>query len=89
MRLWHFLEGFNQHTIYADWPEDFAHLMHWLTMPGGVAPNLELCMRLINSGDLQSKVPHNALEDARSLMRWHTGVNRRYSASTAMTIQTP
>jgi len=69
--LWQYLRTHEGETIFADWPEDFAHLMLQLCEPNGIAPELELDMRLIQSGELQPEVPHNALSDAEALMRWH------------------
>jgi hypothetical protein len=69
--LWAYLQRHQGETIYADWPEDFAHLMQSLCLPGGIAPRLELQMRLIQSGPLSPANPHNALSDALALMEWH------------------
>lgn len=70
-RLAMFLQRHQPGPIYADWPEDFTHLLDAICEPNGVRLNVELDLRLINSGDLKPEVPHNALSDARALMAWH------------------
>lgn len=57
--------------IYADWPEDHAHLLRQLCEPGGVSLQIDLTLRLIQSGPLEPRIPHNALWDALALMQWH------------------
>ena len=69
--LWAYLRQHASEPIFADWPEDFAHLMQWLCKPHGVALTIELTMHLIQSDTLYSKIPHNALADAIALMEWH------------------
>lgn len=62
----------NRQTIVADWPEDLIHLPRLLSASAGYAYRLELTMRLVRTDtNLQSKIPHNALSDARALMFWH------------------
>lgn len=61
-------------TIWADWPDDFAHLMR--IMSGASYPDsfmIPCTMQLIVTPDGEPKpeVPHNALSDALALMRWH------------------
>lgn len=64
-------------TIYADWPEDFVHLCKLLFI---INVNTEtprkliekLTMKLITTPDTHvSKLPHNALEDAKALYLNH------------------
>ena len=69
--LWEYLRTHRDEEIIADWPEDFAHLMRQLCEPNGMAPALQLEMRLIQSGELKPDIPHNALSDAIALMHWH------------------
>lgn len=69
--LWAYLRTHQDEEIIADWPEDFAHLMRQLCEPNGIAPALQLDMRLIQSGELKPDIPHNALSDAIALMHWH------------------
>lgn len=66
-----FLDAHDGEPVVADWPEDFVHLMQLMCEPGGISFNIELDMSLINSGDVKSAIPHNALSDARALMEWH------------------
>ncbi len=60
--------------IIADWPEDIAHLTRLLiTSPGFMVPLQRLKFEYRNYQGFvtskASKVPHNALEDARALRR--------------------
>lgn len=71
-RLQLFLRNHPGEPIYADWPEDFAHLMNYICSPDGIRPSLELIMYLVQTDDaVKSAIPHNALEDAKALMKWH------------------
>ena len=71
-RLWQFLQSRQQLPIYADWPEDFVHLLQCLSDSQGRMPSLELELRLIKrSSLLRPETPHHALSDARALMQWH------------------
>ncbi len=60
--------------VVADHPADFAHLNQLLD--GWSAQNefkdlpFQLRTLLVHSGELDSAVPHNALEDALALARW-------------------
>lgn len=59
-------------TVVADWPADVEHLMYWMAIEG--APwklNVEMTILLVDSGELKSVRPHNALSDARALWEWH------------------
>jgi hypothetical protein len=72
-RLYQYLKYHDGEPVIADWPEDLAHLLKLLCDPygNGMAFNLELDLRLIQSGELKSEIHHNALSDARALMHWH------------------
>lgn len=64
----------SKHTIIADWPADFEHLMSMLYEDKGVCILQHgLKMELIHSGDLSALniCPHNALSDAIALKVWH------------------
>jgi len=68
----HFLAGDREPEIIADWPEDIALLSALLvTGPGIMVEVPPLSFRFIEltgfSTAANSKVPHNALHDARSL----------------------
>jgi len=58
-------------TIVAAWPEDIIHLLSFLYEQDGRQIHLNIDFKLIMSGKLDSKVPHNALMDAIALMEWH------------------
>lgn len=58
--------------IYADWPDDFAHLMRAMSGPSYEKSWLVECdMRLLGHSDPRPEHPHNALSDAIALMHWH------------------
>ncbi|MBT2185367.1 hypothetical protein [Sphingobium nicotianae] len=67
-----YLAGDNEPTILADWPEDIAHFcMLLLTGPGDMVTTRGLRFELVDaagfSSAANSRVPHNALHDARAL----------------------
>lgn len=63
-----FLSLYPDATIYADWPEDFIHLLRFTCMDMGVKLVKSLSLELITTPDTHiSKIPHNALEDAVAL----------------------
>lgn len=70
-KLWQFLLNFPDADVYADWPEDIAHLCTWLCAPEGKQLNVNLRFHRIDSGELRPHVPHNALSDATALKEWH------------------
>jgi hypothetical protein len=58
--------------IIADWPEDIKHFCDALiTGPGLRLDTPPLTMEIRRDIDAVSAVPHNALEDARGIMRKH------------------
>jgi hypothetical protein len=68
----HYLAGDNDPLIVADWPEDVALFNALLvTGPGVMTEVPEITFRLVQlpgfSTAANSKVPHNALHDARAL----------------------
>ena len=68
----HYLAGDSDPLIVADWPEDIAQLSMLLVTGNGdmvAVPRVNFLMRPIPgfSTAANSKVPHNALHDARSL----------------------
>lgn len=72
-----YLSSFEDVIIYADWPEDFAHLMYFLCY---LSPNTNIPMKLVPSLKMElittpdthkSNLPHNALEDAKALYLNH------------------
>jgi len=59
-------------TIYADWPDDFAHLMRLMSGPAYEQSWLVPCtMILLSESEPKPELPHNALSDAIALMEWH------------------
>ena len=70
--LAHYLAGDPEPLIVADWPEDIAQFnMLLLTGPGTMVEVPPLSFRFVElsgfSTAANSKVPHNALHDARAL----------------------
>ena len=71
-RLHEFLQSHEGEEIIADWPDDFAHLMREMAGPSYEESWMVECsLRLIKSGEIKSRQPHNALSDAEALMHWH------------------
>jgi len=70
-KILEFLNNFNDIKVIADWPDDLKYFMEALiTGPGLMLPirRVELFMnRKLSAG--KSILPHNALEDARAIMR--------------------
>lgn len=64
-----FLNRFTHIEIIADWPEDFKHFCNFLlTAPGKRITTSDITMRIVNRvGSAGSKIPHNALEDAKAI----------------------
>ena len=70
-RLQAFLTQYDQIHIIADWPEDIAYFCRaLLTTPGRRIMTPPLSMEIIDVS-YQSKVPHNALEDAIAIRTAH------------------
>lgn len=69
-RLQSFLAGYPVVNLIADWPEDIALFCRLLLTetPGERIDTPYLTME-ITRNDYASKVPHNALEDARAMFR--------------------
>lgn len=73
-KLHEFLRKHVGEMIIADSPADFVYLLQWChEMKDGKYRyiNLDLDMRFVTSGKYESKIPHNALEDARALKKWY------------------
>ncbi|MBA3676020.1 MAG: hypothetical protein H0W74_01280 [Sphingosinicella sp.] len=68
----YYLQGDSNPMIVADWPDDIGYFCHLLvTEPGDMAPVGSLQFELLRNPGFStarnSKVPHNALHDARAL----------------------
>jgi len=69
-KLQSFLGGFEHVEIIADWPEDIIHFCSkLLTGPGMMLQTMPVITMTIdrNLGSGNSRIPHNALEDARAI----------------------
>lgn len=69
-KLQEFICQYDSIHLIADWPEDIKHFMDSLIVGPGVClnyPPLTTECRRDLSSEL-SKIPHNALEDARAIM---------------------
>jgi hypothetical protein len=67
-----YLAADREPVIVADWPEDIAHFcMLLVTGPGEIAPVGSMRFEFVSSPGfstaVNSRVPHNALHDARAL----------------------
>jgi hypothetical protein len=68
-KLQKFLCGFETISVVADWPDDIKYFCDVLiTGPGTRMKCPPLSMKILDI-DGDSKVPHNALEDARGIMK--------------------
>ncbi len=72
-----FLRGCDGCEFVADHPADFKHLteqMDAISSRNNFVIPIECTMTLLRgSPAISSEVPHNALSDARALMKWHQG----------------
>lgn len=76
--LQHFLAQFDKVHIIADWPEDIKHFCDALIVGAGMRIDTPpLTMEVVRI-DGESKIPHNALCDARGIRAAHSAyiVNR-------------
>jgi len=65
-------DGEHTHTIYADWPDDIKYFCQSLiTGPGTMLPipGDGFSTVVIRGLDIQPLIPHNALSDAKAIMR--------------------
>lgn len=71
-RLWHYLTQFEEVEIVADWPEDIMWFCGVFVHRGGVCDMPFRTVRFTLDRDIEgaSRIPHNALEDARANMAW-------------------
>lgn len=73
-KLHAFLKKHVGETIVADSPADFIYLlnnMHNIVNGKYKYINLEVNMQFTPSDKYESEIPHNALSDARALMKWY------------------
>lgn len=70
-------------TIIADWPNDLALFFDALMVEGHWNVDIPVTARLLESGQLWPKLPHNAFSDAHALAIWHTGVELRSALEVA------
>lgn len=67
-RLAVFLRAHRGEAVIADWPEDLAKFLGFLTKGDRLVGPPALDIRLVPQQALYSEIPHNALSDARALM---------------------
>jgi hypothetical protein len=74
-RLWQFINQWEEVHIIADWPDDIKYFCTSLITGPGMAINTPLKLTMQIDRELTtdtSKIPHNALEDARAIKRsWY------------------
>lgn len=71
-KLWAFINQWEEVHIIADWPDDIRYFCAALITGPGRALNTPLKLTMQIDRELStetSKIPHNALEDARSIKR--------------------
>jgi len=69
---YYFSSKFDECCVYADWPEDFTHLLSFFCGPKGRKYIKRMTFKLITTPDIHiSKTPHNALEDAIAFYKNH------------------
>lgn len=72
-----FISKYDNPEIICDWHADAAHFCNMLAGPDyGTSLDFPCKITILKtpSGQPVSATPHNALEDARALMNWHTGL---------------
>lgn len=75
MQLCEYLNKHENEIIYADWAEDFQHLLDHIYANYGIKYLKKLKLELITTEDkFISKIPHHALYDAEVLYKNHTMV---------------
>lgn len=73
MLLQEFLSRFKTVHVIADWPEDIALFCNALIISAGQRINTPPLTMEVRRDDCPSKLPHNALEDARGLKDYYNG----------------
>lgn len=69
-----FIVQYPEAKIIADWHGDLIHFLHLLQGPTFDSTLSYHCtLKIINTppGEPVSEIPHNALADARALMKWY------------------
>lgn len=70
------LSQFDSVHLIADWPEDIQHFCETLiTGPGTRINTPPMTMEIRRDLDAVSKIPHNALEDARAIRLKHMEIS--------------
>jgi hypothetical protein len=74
-RLAHFLNQYDELHIIADWPDDIKHFCQSLiTGPGTMSSTpARITMEINRKINGISRIPHNALEDARAIAEYMMG----------------
>lgn len=73
-KLQQFLHRYTSVHIIADWPDDIKYFCQALITAPGTRINTPLLTMEICRIDATSKLPHNALEDARGIAEYMMGV---------------
>lgn len=77
-----FIQRFPNPNIICDWHADACHFLKLLEGPDyGSSLDFACQIQLIKTppGEPVSKIPHNALADARALMDWHVRTTNTYN----------
>lgn len=75
-----FVQQFPNPKIICDWNEDAIHfcsLLHGVDYGSSLDFAFELVILKVPNGSYESETPHNALADARALMKWHQNLSSK------------
>jgi len=75
LKLYRFINRYNAIHVIADWPDDIKYFCEELMVGPGVMKHTpkKMTMEIIRRMDSVSKLPHNALEDARAIAEYTMG----------------
>ena len=78
-KLYRFINQYNEIHVIADWPDDIRYFCEELIVGPGLMKHTpaKMTMEIIRDINSMSKLPHNALEDARAIAEYIMG--GRYS----------
>ena len=77
LKLYRFINQYDEIHVIADWPDDIKYFCEELLVGPGVMKHTpaKMTMEIIRRMDSVSKLPHNALEDARANAEYCMGKN--------------
>jgi len=74
-KLYRFINQYNEIHVIADWPDDIRYFCEELIVGPGLMKHtpVKMTMEIIRDINIMSKLPHNALEDARAIAEFMMG----------------